>query len=262
MSLISKDLFLGKVDKVKIAIERLIYFKRPEWYYLAFGGGKDSLVCKTLCDMAKVKYEAHFHITTVDPPELTYYIRKYHKDVIFDRPKYTMRQLIAKKCYPPTRQARYCCEYLKEGRDSYHTGGKGQFVITGVRWAESFKRSKRKMMEVCLRDKTKHYLNVIIDWSDEDVWEFIRKYKLPYCSLYDKGFSRIGCIGCPLSSNQEKELEMYPKIKNLYLKAFVDMIANRKIKGLEPLKFQDDVMTWWLGKCKEKENPDQTIMFE
>ena len=50
--------------------------------------------------------------------------------------------------------------------------------------------------------KSKHLINPIIDWEDEDVWEFINQYEIPYCSLYDEGFARLGCIGCPMSGKR------------------------------------------------------------
>lgn len=115
--------FNGK-DKVDKAIMRLQSYEPPEGYYLCFSGGKDSVVIKALADMAGVKYDAHYSITTVDPPELIYFIKKYHKDVEFDYPRdkdgnrITMWNLIPRKQMPPTRLARYCCEHLKE-----HGGG-------------------------------------------------------------------------------------------------------------------------------------------
>ena len=113
-------------------------------YYLAFSGGKDSVVIKALADIAGVKYDAHYNVTSVDPPELVQFIREYYKDVKWEYPRYkdgtraTMWNLIPKKKMPPTRIVRYCCEKLKEG------GGEGRFVVTGVRWAESAKRKTNR----------------------------------------------------------------------------------------------------------------------
>ena len=69
-------------------------------------------------------------------------------------------------------------------------------------------------------------VNPIIDWTDAEVWEFIREYNIPYCCLYDEGFKRLGCIGCPMGSvkQRQREFERYPKYKNLYLLAFQKMI--------------------------------------
>ena len=58
----------------------------------------------------------------------------------------------------------------------------------------------RLMLEQCFT-RRKTVLNPIIDWDDSDVWEFIHEYKVPYCELYDQGYKRLGCIGCPMSTN-------------------------------------------------------------
>lgn len=132
------------LDKVDKAIDRFRAYEPPEGYYLCFSGGKDSVVIKALADMAGVKYDAHYNVTGIDPPELVQFIRQVHSDVVFDIPHYkdgkriTMWNLIPKKKMPPTQIARYCCQHLKE------SGGQGRFVVTGVRWAESTKRKNNR----------------------------------------------------------------------------------------------------------------------
>lgn len=131
------------MDKVELAIERLKAYEPPDGYFVAFSGGKDSVVVKTLCDMAGVKYDAHYSITTVDPPELVRFVKSFkdvHMDAATDRDgkRITMWNLIPKKKMPPTRIARYCCQYLKE------SNGEGRVTVTGVRWAESPNRRKNQ----------------------------------------------------------------------------------------------------------------------
>lgn len=141
MALIENTLF-GVKDKVQIAIDRLKAFEPPEGYYVAFSGGKDSQCIYHLCVQAGVKFDAHYSITSVDPPELIRFIKKYYPDVSRDYPRdadgkvVTMWNLIPKHTIPPTRMARYCCAELKE------TSGKGRVTVTGVRWAESARRKK------------------------------------------------------------------------------------------------------------------------
>ena len=151
--------------------------------------------------------------------------------------------------------------------------GLRRFVITGVRWAESARRKRdRAGLEIDTANKRnrtltdpdnpdnakmarfcptrgKHILNPIIDWDDGEVWGFIRDYEIPYCSLYDRGHKRLGCIGCPISGNQKDELNEYPEIKNLYLQSFEKMIVARQAAGLEcDWQTGEDVMSWWTGE--------------
>lgn len=272
------------MDKVELAIERLRAYEPEEGYFVAFSGGKDSVVVKALCDMAGVKYDAHYNVTSVDPPELVQFVKTFD-DVQMDSPKdkdgnrITMWNLIPKKKMPPTRIVRYCCQELKE------TNGKGRVTVTGVRWAESANRRKnqggvtifdksakkvlddagidyidtdrggmvlnldnadtRSAMELCYRTR-KTLINPIIEWEDEDVWEFINTYNIPYCKLYDQGYKRLGCVGCPMSYHKKEELERYPKYKQAYLRAFQRMLEEiRKTGGDTSWKTAEDVMEWW-----------------
>ena len=83
-------------DKVQMSIERLQYFEPPEGYYLAFSGGKDSIVIYDLAVKAGVKFDAHYNLTTVDPPELVKFIKQEYPDVERHRPEMNMWQLIVK----------------------------------------------------------------------------------------------------------------------------------------------------------------------
>ena len=147
---------LGTHDKVQEAIERLRAFapKDGAKYWLAFSGGKDSVVIKALADMAGVPYEAHYRITSVDPPELVRFVKDKYPDVSCDIPHdddgnpITMWNLIPKKSMPPTRLVRYCCVALKE------SGGEGRPTITGVRWAESNNRAANQGL-ITIFDATK-----------------------------------------------------------------------------------------------------------
>lgn len=277
-------------DKVDKAIMRLQTYEPPEGYYLCFSGGKDSCVIKALADMAGVKYDAHYSVSSVDPPELVRFIKEVHPDVIFDIPKdkngrpVSMWTLIANDTMPPTRIARYCCRYLKEN------GGKGRLKVTGVRWGESvnrknshsevtFKdkktlkiieeeldemdyavtkkgtavlrldnRENARIVEMCYKNHTT-MVNPIIDWTEGEVWEFLKENHIPYCSLYNEGFKRLGCIGCPMGRKEQRlyELERWPKYKNLYLIAFGKMLEQRKTRDREELwTTPEEVMEWWI----------------
>ena len=140
MPLVSYNLMGEKTDKVETAIKRLQMFEPEEGLFVAFGGGKDSTAVYYLCKLAGVKFDAHYSVTSVDPPELVRFIKDQFPDVIFDTPHdkngkaITMWNLIPHKLMPPTRKVRYCCEAMKE------CSGKDRVTVTGVRWAESQNR--------------------------------------------------------------------------------------------------------------------------
>ncbi|MBQ9415999.1 MAG: phosphoadenosine phosphosulfate reductase family protein [Clostridia bacterium] len=290
--------------KIDMALKRIETFQRPEGLYLAFSGGKDSVVTKHLLDMAGAKYDAHYRVTSVDPPELVRFIRDQYGDVEREVPRddagkpITMWNLIPRKLMPPTRLVRYCCEELKE------SGGEGRMTVTGVRWAESKNREdnqgvvtimsrsihkeldgntdfrptrqggvmlmndndeNRKLVEFCYR-RHKTTLNPIIDWTDAEIWQFIRQKKIPYCCLYDEGFHRLGCIGCPMATRhgRSNEFARWSKYKTAYLHAFEKMIQERDKRGkidgtwrmgTDPM----EIFHWWM---QDGVMPGQFVMEE
>lgn len=245
--------------RITQTIEFIRYMQPPEGYYLAFSGGKDSVVIYHLCKMAGVKFDAHYNLTTVDPPELVRFIRTNFPDVEEIKPKKSMWQLIEEKGMVPTRRIRYCCAILKEG------SGSGRMVMTGVRKDESSRRAKRGKVEGCIYDSTKTFIHPIFDWTEKDVWDFIHSEKLPFVSLYNDGFSRVGCIGCPLAGakNMVMEFRKYPKYYNAYLHAMARMLETRRKKGLKTKwKTPEDVMKWWIYGGERWYNPEQCELFE
>lgn len=238
--LISTNLF-GTVNKIEKAIKLLQENEPPEGYRLQDSGGKDSGAILKLAELAGVKFEAHHQLTTVDPPELVRFLKKTRPNTIINRPKLTMWRLIPKKTLPPSRFIRYCCDVLKE-----QGGEKGATIITGVRAEESYKRAQRDFVETF---KGKTHVRPIFDWTEADVWEFHEKYNIPYCELYDEGFSRLGCVGCPLANYKHREYEFkrWPKIYNAYIRAFDRMIEERKRRDMPcTWKTGQEVMDWWL----------------
>ncbi len=228
-------------EHVDLAIKRLKEFEPPEGYYLAFSGGKDSVVLKDLANKAGVKYDAHYSVTTIDPPELIRFMRHFHPDVIWERPEKAFLTRLVEKGFP-RRQGRWCCEEYKE------RGGSGRLVITGIRAAESVQRGKRRMVENCYKDHTKHYLHPIIDWTEEDIWRYIRTNNIPYCELYDEGFKRIGCLFCPMLyyKRRQAEVRRYPRYAEAFRRAFRKLYA----KGRDSTKrwaSGDEIFEWWIG---------------
>ena len=110
----------------------------------------------------------------------------------------------------------------------------------------------RRVVESCYKHH-RTVINPIIDWIDDDVWEFIKTYNIPYCGLYDEGLKRLGCIGCPLAGKKAREAEFlrWPTYKRSYIKAFGKMLNERAKKGLIDGSWRMgttpmDVFNWWM----------------
>lgn len=109
----------------------------------------------------------------------------------------------------------------------------------------------RQVVERCYRT-TSTMINPIVDWTDADVWDFLRHYGCRSNPLYECGYKRVGCIGCPLGgyTAQKREFLRYPKYRALYVRAFDKMLEARRQHGLEnriTWRNGEDVMTWWTG---------------
>jgi phosphoadenosine phosphosulfate reductase len=113
--------------------------------------------------------------------------------------------------------------------------------------------------------KSKHVLNPIIDLSDEDVWEYLNSRGIPHCCLYDEGFSRVGCILCPMAgpNGMRREAERWPKYYAAYLRAIDKMLIARKVSGLNPIwPDAQTAMDWWIsGKKMEADEDEAQISF-
>lgn len=229
-------------------------------------------------------------MTTVDAPETVRYVKSI-PNIIIERPELTMWELIVKHKTPPTRIMRFCCtsqkEYGGKGRikvtgvrwnESVNRKNNNGLVtiigkpVTTQKLAKEIgaeyelpknKKKKystilnmdnaetRRVVEHCYRT-TSTMLNPIIDWTDNDVWEFLHYYSCNSNPLYACGAKRIGCIGCPMQGPKGMiaDFEKYPTYKRAYLRAFDRMLIERKKLGLKIGHWQtaEDVMRWWIGE--------------
>lgn len=271
------------IERIRLASEMSLgHYAQP--LICTYSGGKDSDVMLELFKRSGIPFEVHNSHTTADAPQTVYHIRKifrelelggikcdidYHKQS--DGSVRTMWNLIPKKLMPPWRRMRYCCSELKE------TGCANRMIATGVRWAESNKRKEREAFEtnppkikdkikvsdekMLLTDnddtrrlfeqcqlKAKTIVNPIIDWLDEDVWDFYWSECKYHNPLYEMGYMRVGCIGCPMAGKGRiKEFADFPKYKKAYISAFQRMLECRLQRGLtHKWKNGEEVFLWWM----------------
>lgn len=237
---------LNGLSQTEQAISFLKEHEPPEGYYLAFSGGKDSIVIYDLALKSKVKFDAHFSMTTLDPPEVIKFIKDNYPYVIWEKPKRSFFKIIEEEKQLPTRKIRFCCRLLKE------IGGSGRIVITGIRKSESRFRAKRQSFEESRIVKGKFFCNPIIEWSEVDVWDYIRENNLKYCSLYDNGKKRIGCLFCPMQGKTGMEYDRihYPKHYSALLKSIQRMLneIEKSGKTWRNGKTPEEVWQWWVSK--------------
>lgn len=254
-------------EKVDLAIRVLRFYQpRTEPYYGCFSGGKDSCVIKEVGRLADINVEWFYNVTTIDPPELMRFIRRRHPDVRWDRPPKHFFRVLAERGYP-LRATRWCCQEFKEG------GGEGRVKILGIRAAESPRRAKRwKEFTRWMPSKAvvaSWCVNPILHWTDADVWQFIRERELPYCELYDEGFKRLGCIGCPMGGADQvrREFARWPAYERAWRRAFHrlwerrrdSVISRGKRKGRQwpgfpTITTADELFEWWVSgdACPDK----------
>lgn len=106
-----------------------------------------------------------------------------------------------------------------------------------------------------MKAKGETTVNPIYHWLDKDIWDYITQNNIKVNPLYSCGYSRVGCIGCPLATYHKRmrEFSDYPKYKQLYINAFEKMLDVRRDKGLDAKmdwKNGDDVFNWWVEEYK------------
>ncbi|GBD14487.1 Thioredoxin-dependent 5'-adenylylsulfate reductase [bacterium HR25] len=88
-----------------------------------------------------------------------------------------------------------CCE-LRKVRPLVRTLSELDGWFTGLRREQWASRQNIKKIEIDHDHGQIVKINPLADWTQEDVWEYIRQNEVPYNRLYDQGFPSIGCRPC------------------------------------------------------------------
>lgn len=268
----------------------------PRGYCVCTSEGKDSRVLGHLMRRAGVKHFYMHSVTGIDPPELVYFQRANFQvyrdmgyltyDVMY---QYSMWQLMRIKKIPPLRKVRYCCEHLKERP----VPQQGRAILSlGVRKYESVGRrkkrdeleiasdkkrgdniimpfdnsEKRRIFETCYQDNQR-WINPLAYWTDSDIWSYSKDVGIKQCSLYNEGFTRLGCIGCPMARRaaREQEFRRWPKFKAQYLRTAQYIVDDKSDKHCFKQEFRSgqEYFDWWMqDRTQEEVDNDQMDMWE
>lgn len=242
--------------------EKLALAMQPDMgFHVGFSGGKDSQVVLELVKMAGVKYKAVYNVTTNDPADNVRFIKHSYPDVEFSVPKESYFQLIMKKGLP-TMLNRWCCALFKE------TAGVGFVVLTGIRREESRKRAEydeitqwakdkkdKKAVDLdkmeenefhCVGGKDKFMVYPILEWTEEDVWAFLRERGLPVNPCYGN-HKRVGCVFCPFARPKEIRAycETHPRLKESFIHAIEGYMERTREKS--KLSNAKEYFEWWIS---------------
>lgn len=248
------------VDLLQKAEKLALAYDKEDGYFLAFSGGKDSQCLYHMAQLAGVKFKAHMNLTSIDPPEVIRFVRKEYPDVDMIKPHDSIFHIAEERKILPSMRVRWCCAEYKEtagaGKvtligirksESTRRSMRNEVELNSRKFSGTLeeldafreKRNKRKSSKAitivnatgertlgCIHGKESLLISPIIYWTEDDVWEFLNKVvRVPHCELYDKGFKRIGCILCPMSSPKQKQIEIakYPHVKKNWIKAIMNI---------------------------------------
>lgn len=258
--------------------EDVALHRHPFGYVVGYSGGKDSEVLVDLFRRAGVKFLVMHNHTTLDAPETVYHVRRKFSEWTAEGipckiyyPRQSFWTLCKEKKMLPNCSARFCCEDLKEYQIPELRFATRSF---GVRKAEGVKRAKLRdsietrnrvdyadnqrfhfddtesvrQMDACYRNNF-FIVNPLAYWTDNELWNYIHGERLEINPLYNHGFKRIGCIGCPLARKHRTiEFEMYPKYKENYIRLCEEIWQERRKRGMKNyFKTGREYFEFWLN---------------
>ena len=269
---------LQKAERLALA------YDRRGGYFLAFSGGKDSQALLHIAQLAGVQYTGHMNLTSVDPPEVIRFVKQNYPEVELTKPKASIYRVAVEKSLLPTQRVRWCCNEYKENagagkvtligirhQESTRRSKRNEVEISSYKFSgtlEGFEKYREERLKQpkrgrppkgvnitnatsertigCISGKESLLISPIIHWTASDVWEFLNKVcQVPHCSLYDEGYSRIGCICCPMSSQRQKikEMKRWPHVKRNWIKAIIDI--RRGGVSQRTLTRENPVVRYW-----------------
>lgn len=217
----------GMVDKNKDLLEKLTqetikkvfntyveYKNKVDVFYVAFSGGKDSIVTLDIVQRALPHNEfmVLFGDTGMEFPDTYDVVDKIEEECVrkgirFERsksqysPSYTWNTI-----GPPAQKMRWCCSVHKTAPQILllrKITGKSAFkgmAMMGVRADESFSRSKYDELNFGTKHQGQYDFYPIFTWNSAELFLYLYKENLIINETYKRGNSRAGCLVCPMEA--------------------------------------------------------------
>lgn len=136
----------------------------------------------------------------------------------------------------PFKISERCCDVLKKEPLRRFERETGKRPIIGTMCEESTLRTQDYLKNGCNAFKTKKPQSKPLSiWTTSDVWEFIRRYKVAYAEMYDKGVKRTGCMFCMFGVHMESPPNRFEAMKVSHPKQYKYCIEDLGLA--EPLDY-------------------------
>lgn len=110
-----------------------------------------------------------------------------------------------------------CCKEMKLKSIAEYVKKTGRVPIMGTTASESALRAQKFLQYGFYNlEGKKAQCTPMSIWTDDDVWEYIHHFNLPYCKIYDMGYDRTGCVFCMFGAHLDKEPNRFQKLQRTH----------------------------------------------
>lgn len=185
-------------DKIKQA-KKVIKEAAEKWdnntIAVAWTGGKDSTLILHLVKETfngKIPFKVMFNDSTLEFPEIYDFVKKYEKDWKLDL-KWVKHLPEDLESYKNTNNLEEQMEIMRIAKINAINFALAEYnlnaFISGIRKDEHESRSQENYFS---KRSTHWRVHPILDFTINDVWDYIHQFKVPYVNLYDKGYKSLG----------------------------------------------------------------------
>jgi len=136
----------------------------------------------------------------------------------------------------PFKVSKKCCTYLKMEPVKRYVKDTGRQGFVGVLAQDSILRRSAWQRYGCnIYEGTGARSMPLSCWMEDDIWDYLKTYDIPYSSIYDMGYKRTGCIFCMFGVHLEKGENRFQLLKKTHPKLWKYCMDNLGIR--EVLEF-------------------------
>lgn len=238
------------VDKNRQLMEQLVqetikkiyntfieYQDKVDVFYVAFSGGKDSVVALDLVQRALPHncFKVLFGDTGMEFPDTYETVEKIkqicaEEKIEFLQAKSKLKPENTWQIFgPPAVTIRWCCSVHKttpqimQLREVLQKPDFTGMAFTGVRGDESLSRSEYDAISYGGKHSGQYSCHPILEWNTAELFLYIYENGLTFNNAYKKGNTRAGCLVCPMSQGKHDYMKYknYPDDTDLFINKII-----------------------------------------